>query len=180
GGPRCSPPNPPCHADRNQQRDVAHLAGLAGAGIATRGAALIALRIAQPIRLGIEQGVQRLLHDAPHHPVEVALDPIVVTTTAQSPAHGLHPTRSAKPQIAESGYCSRSPTANYATEAAFCSVCFSSWRGARYPWEIKASIRWGEKSIFFVVNFSCRAWRLRAGGFGRPARLCFFIFFASC
>src|SRR5262249_61695138 len=60
-----------------------HLTGLglqaalvvAGAGIATRGAALIALRIAQPIRLGIEQGVQRLLHAAPHHPLEVALDP---------------------------------------------------------------------------------------------------------
>src|SRR5262245_46070156 len=63
-----------------------HLAGLglkaalvvAGAGIATCGAALIALRIAQPIRLGIEQGVQRLLHGAPHHPVEVALDPLIV------------------------------------------------------------------------------------------------------
>src|SRR6516164_6620489 len=49
-----------------------HLAGLglqaafvvAGADIATRGAALIALRIAQPIRLGIEQSVQRLLHGA--------------------------------------------------------------------------------------------------------------------
>ena len=49
-----------------------------GAAIATRGAALIALRIAQPIRLRIEQGVQRLLHGAPHHPVEVALDPLVV------------------------------------------------------------------------------------------------------
>jgi len=48
------------------------------AGIATRGAVLIALRIAQPIRLGIEQGVQRLLHGTPHHPVEVALDPLVV------------------------------------------------------------------------------------------------------
>src|SRR5262245_50008490 len=45
---------------------------VAGAGIATRGAALIALRIAQPIRLGIEQGVQRLLHGPPHHPIEVA------------------------------------------------------------------------------------------------------------
>src|SRR5262249_40863968 len=63
-----------------------HLAGLglqaalvvAGAGIATRGAALIAGGVAQPIRLGIEQGVQRLLHGAPHHPVEVALDPLVV------------------------------------------------------------------------------------------------------
>src|SRR5262249_36906859 len=124
GGPRCSPPNPPCHADRNQQRDVAHLAGLAGAGIATRGAALIALRIAQPIRLGIEQGVQRLLHDAPHHPVEVALDPIVAATTAQSPANGLHPTRSPKPQIAQSEHRSSAPTANYATEAAFCLLQF--------------------------------------------------------
>jgi hypothetical protein len=36
------------------------------------------LRIAQPIRLGIEQGVQRLLHGAPHHSLEVALDPLVV------------------------------------------------------------------------------------------------------
>jgi hypothetical protein len=51
---------------------------VAGAGIATRGAALIPLRIAQPIRLGVEQSVQRLLHSAPHHPVEVALDPLVV------------------------------------------------------------------------------------------------------
>src|SRR5262249_61990791 len=51
---------------------------VAGAGIATPGAALIALRIAQPIRLGIEQGVQRLLHGAPPHSLEVALDPLVV------------------------------------------------------------------------------------------------------
>jgi hypothetical protein len=51
---------------------------VASAGIATRLAALIALRIAQPIRLGIEQSVQCLLHRAPHHPVEVTLDPLVV------------------------------------------------------------------------------------------------------
>src|SRR5262245_28648274 len=51
---------------------------VAGAGIATRRAALIPLRIAQPIRLGVEQSVQRLLHGAPHHPFEVALDPLVV------------------------------------------------------------------------------------------------------
>src|SRR5262245_16628823 len=51
---------------------------VSGAGIPTRLAALIALRIAQPIRLGIEQCVQRLLHGTPHHPVEVALDPLVV------------------------------------------------------------------------------------------------------
>jgi hypothetical protein len=46
--------------------------------IAPRVAALIALRIAQPIRLGIKQGIQRLLHGAPRHPVELALDPSVV------------------------------------------------------------------------------------------------------
>jgi hypothetical protein len=51
---------------------------VAGASITTRLAALIALRIAQPIRLGIEQSVQRLLHGAPHHPLEMALDPLVV------------------------------------------------------------------------------------------------------
>jgi hypothetical protein len=51
---------------------------VAGAGIATCGAALIPLRIAQPIRLGVEQSVQRFLHGAPHHPLEVALDPLVV------------------------------------------------------------------------------------------------------
>src|SRR2546430_7685482 len=62
---------------RNPQPDLTGL-GLqaalvvAGAGIATRGAALIALRIAQPIGLGIEQGVQRLLHGASHHSLEVA------------------------------------------------------------------------------------------------------------
>src|SRR5262245_20873318 len=51
---------------------------VAGAGIAPRRAALIALRITQPIRLGGEQSVQRLLHGAPHYPVEVALDPLAV------------------------------------------------------------------------------------------------------
>src|SRR5262249_20949193 len=51
---------------------------VASAGIATRRAALIALRIAQPIGLGIEQGVQRFLHGPPHHPVEMALDPLIV------------------------------------------------------------------------------------------------------
>jgi hypothetical protein len=63
-----------------------HLAGLglqatlavAGAAIATCGAGLVALRIAQPIRLGIEQGVQCFLQGGPHHPLQVALDPHVV------------------------------------------------------------------------------------------------------
>src|SRR4249920_3218135 len=58
-----------------------HLAGLglqatlavAGAAIATCGAGLVALRIAQPIRLGIEQGVQCFLQGGPHHPLQVAL-----------------------------------------------------------------------------------------------------------
>jgi hypothetical protein len=36
------------------------------------------LRIAQPIRLSVQQGVQRLLHAAAHHAVEVALDPLIV------------------------------------------------------------------------------------------------------
>ena len=101
------------HADRNQQRDVAHLASpaalehdavevnigvlardrpiafqpyLAGLGlqlalivararVPTRLAALIASRIAQPVRFGLEQGVQCLLHAPSHDPVEVALDP---------------------------------------------------------------------------------------------------------
>src|SRR5215831_3822584 len=51
---------------------------VSGPGIPTCLAALIALRIAQPIRLGIQQCVQRLLHGTPHDPVEVALDPLVV------------------------------------------------------------------------------------------------------
>src|SRR5262249_32016599 len=51
---------------------------VSGPGIPSRLAALIALRIAQPIRLGIEQGVQRFLHGPPHHPLEVALDPLIV------------------------------------------------------------------------------------------------------
>lgn len=49
-----------------------------GAGIAPGFTPLIALRIAQPIRLGVEQRVQRLLHAAADHPVEMALDPIII------------------------------------------------------------------------------------------------------
>ena len=63
-----------------------HLAGLglqvalvvAGAGIAAGRAALVTLGVAQPIRLRIQKRVQRLLHAAPHHPVEVVLDPLIV------------------------------------------------------------------------------------------------------
>src|SRR5678815_2612767 len=51
---------------------------MAGAGIASGRAALVTLGVAQPIRLRIQKRVQRLLHAAPHHPVEVVPDPIVV------------------------------------------------------------------------------------------------------
>src|SRR5215469_1581251 len=72
---------------RPKLRDLQpYLAGLglqlalivARARVPTRLAALIPLRIAQPICLGIEQGVQRFLHAPSHDPVEVALDPLVV------------------------------------------------------------------------------------------------------
>jgi hypothetical protein len=51
---------------------------VAGPSIATSLAALVALRVAQTIRFGIQQRVQRLLHAAANHPVEVALDPLIV------------------------------------------------------------------------------------------------------
>src|SRR5262249_48670170 len=47
-------------------------------GIATGFAALIALRIAQPIRLGLQQRVQCLLHATADHAVQVILDPLIV------------------------------------------------------------------------------------------------------
>ena len=53
-----------------------------GPGIGAGFAALVALRVAQPIRLGIKQRVQRLLHAASHHAVEVVLDPIIIATAA--------------------------------------------------------------------------------------------------
>jgi hypothetical protein len=40
--------------------------------------ALVTLGITQPICLSVQEGVQRLLHAAPHDPIEVVLDPIVV------------------------------------------------------------------------------------------------------
>src|SRR5262249_6102333 len=57
-----------------------HLPSLivARAGIPTRLAALVALRIAQLVRFGLQQSVQRLLHAPSHDPVEVVLDPLVV------------------------------------------------------------------------------------------------------
>ena len=44
-----------------------YLAGVSVRRVATRLAALVALRIAQPVRLGLQKGVQRLLHAPSHH-----------------------------------------------------------------------------------------------------------------
>jgi hypothetical protein len=41
-------------------------------------AALIALCVAQPTRLGLQQRVQRLFHATSHHPVEVRLNSVIV------------------------------------------------------------------------------------------------------
>ena len=51
---------------------------MAGSGVARRFAALVTLRIAKPIRLGIQQRVQCLLHTAPNDTVEVVLNPFIV------------------------------------------------------------------------------------------------------
>src|SRR5215467_3515149 len=51
---------------------------VARARVPTRLAALVALRIAQSVRFGFKQRVQRLLHALSHDPVKVALDPLVV------------------------------------------------------------------------------------------------------
>ena len=51
---------------------------MTGTGVAASLSTLVTLGIAQPIRLGIEQGVQRFVHGATHHPLEVALDPLIV------------------------------------------------------------------------------------------------------
>ena len=51
---------------------------MAGTRVATGFVALIALRIAQPIRLGVQQSVQRLLHAPSNHAVEVVLNPRIV------------------------------------------------------------------------------------------------------
>src|SRR5262249_54257003 len=72
---------------RPKLRDLQpYLAGLglqlalivARARVPTRLAALVALRIAQSVRFGLKQRVQRLLHPPSYDPVEVALDPLVV------------------------------------------------------------------------------------------------------
>ena len=63
-----------------------HIAGLglqaplvvAGPRVATRLGALVALGIAKPISLGIEESVQRLLNRAANNPVQVPPDPLVV------------------------------------------------------------------------------------------------------
>jgi hypothetical protein len=51
---------------------------MAGAGIPPCLAALVALRVAEPIRFRIQKRVQCLLHRAPNNPVQMTLDPLVV------------------------------------------------------------------------------------------------------
>jgi hypothetical protein len=51
---------------------------VAGPRVATRLGTLVALGIAQPISLGIQQCVQRLLDRAANYPVQVPPDPLVV------------------------------------------------------------------------------------------------------
>src|SRR6516165_3042555 len=51
---------------------------VAGTGIPPSLAALIALRIAEPICLRIEERVQGLLHRPTDHPVQVIFDPFVI------------------------------------------------------------------------------------------------------
>jgi hypothetical protein len=51
---------------------------VAGPRVATRLRALVALRIAKPVGLGIEKSIQRLLNRAANYPVQVAPDPLVV------------------------------------------------------------------------------------------------------
>ena len=49
-----------------------------GGGVPSRLATLVEIGLAQPIRLGLRQRVQRFLHASSHDPVEVVLDPLVV------------------------------------------------------------------------------------------------------
>jgi hypothetical protein len=49
------------------------------------------LCIAQPIRLGIQQRVQRLLHAAAYDTVEVALDPLIISHLQFSQIRGRQP-----------------------------------------------------------------------------------------
>jgi len=51
---------------------------VAGPRVATGLRAFVTLRIAQPVRLGVQQRVQRLLDRAKNHPVQVPPDPLVV------------------------------------------------------------------------------------------------------
>ena len=51
---------------------------MAGPRIATRLGALVALRIAQPVRFRVKQRVQRLLDRPAHDPVEMSFDPLVI------------------------------------------------------------------------------------------------------
>jgi hypothetical protein len=51
---------------------------VAGPGIATRLGVLVALRIAQPVRLGVQKRVQRLFNRAANDTIQMPLDPFVI------------------------------------------------------------------------------------------------------
>src|SRR5262249_60427091 len=51
---------------------------MTGTGIAASLTTLVTLGIAQPIRFGLQKRVQRLLHRATDHTVQVTFDPLVI------------------------------------------------------------------------------------------------------
>jgi hypothetical protein len=53
--------------------------------------ALVALCIAQPVRFGMQQGVQGLFHATPYHPIEVGLDPIIMVAFRFNQIRGRQP-----------------------------------------------------------------------------------------
>src|SRR5262249_44190217 len=51
---------------------------MTGTGVAASLTTLVTLGIAQPIRFGLQKRVQRLLHRATDHTVQVTFDPLVI------------------------------------------------------------------------------------------------------
>jgi hypothetical protein len=82
---------------------------VAGAGIASGRAALVTLGVAQPIRLRIQKCVQRLLHAAPHHPVEVVCTRECLALVADTSISGIRVARELDRLLAERGKPTRSP-----------------------------------------------------------------------
>ena len=57
---------------------------MAGAGVHPVGRSLVALRPAQRIGLSLQQGVERLLHRAAHHPAHMVLDLLLIDLNHRS------------------------------------------------------------------------------------------------